>query len=729
MKSDEIPNYYMLGASYGGNDDQTERFVREGIWVNGWQDRNLDTVRAIKVGDRVAIKAAFTRKNDLPFDSGGKAISTMRIKATGVVTDNLGDGRHLKVDWTPLEPPREWYLYTYQPTIWKLKMDDWRAQALVDFTFDGVEQDFSRFAEHPFHRSRFKSSEVPSVEFPWTEFNEELASRLLDFKDDRAGLITVLKKIAEKEKMGIFNDKFADGSTDFMRDVCPFTFMALYNRGMTDTNRARIAGMVAKELDLVTPAPTTFPGVPTINNQSTWFFAYSKDRQPEDIDILWDLFDAAWQLASNITSTENPDKSFILAWDRALHVKQVKWNISSGLYRAMPWHYATLDSQTRRYLDSHFGINATSGKRHTPPSGARYLEIIEELKACFDDGDSPVHSFPELSHAAYVESGTDTDPEDDTGGESPDIATTTESVSVVSSPYTTASILDEGCFLPIEEIESLLQRARSKKNLILQGPPGTGKTWLAKRLGYALCGCKSETQVRSVQFHPTLSYEDFVRGWRPSGDGKLALADGIFLEMVNAARNDESRAYVLVIEEINRGNPAQIFGELLTLIEAGRRREEDALELCYRSATEDNRVYVPANLYIIGTMNLADRSLAIVDFALRRRFAFANLKPTLGSAWHTWVRAEFNVDRAVAGRIELAMNALNAEIENDSRLGEQYCIGHSYVTPHEKLDEGTTGDWFRAVVKSEIHPLLEEYYFDAPERAKELADKLLAGFE
>ena len=177
-------------------------------------------------------------------------------------------------------------------------------------------------------------------------------------------------------------------------------------------------------------------------------------------------------------------------------------------------------------------------------------------------------------------------------------------------------------------MEAALALLRRKKNLVLQGPPGTGKTWLAKRLGYALLGARDTRRMTAVQFQPSLSYEDFVRGWRPDGEGGLLLADGVFLEVVDAAREQPEQDFVLVIEEINRGNPAQIFGELLTLLEADKRHEDEALRLAYpRPEIQNERVHVPPNLYVIGTMNLADRSLALVDLALRRRFGFKTLKP------------------------------------------------------------------------------------------------------
>src|SRR5208337_3526866 len=235
-----------------------------------------------------------------------------------------------------------------------------------------------------------------------------------------------------------------------------------------------------------------------------------------------------------------------------------------------------------------------------------------------------------------------------------------------------------------ETITQILSRVESKKNLVLQGPPGTGKTWLARRLAYALIGSKdpkvTRDRLRLVQFHPSLSYEDFVRGWRPSGDGTLALTNGIFLEIVEAAKAEPDRPFVLVIEEINRGNPAQIFGEILTLLEDTKRSREEAIELAYRRDAGE-RIYIPRNLHVIGTMNIADRSLALVDLALRRRFAFVNLEPQLNGLWRSWCIDRCGLDADIVTLIEQRMTALNQEIGQDRSLGTQYRIGHSYVTP------------------------------------------------
>ena len=290
--------------------------------------------------------------------------------------------------------------------------------------------------------------------------------------------------------------------------------------------------------------------------------------------------------------------------------------------------------------------------------------------------------------------------------------------------YSIDTILADGCFLERPEIERLLSRLQTKKNLILQGPPGTGKTWLAKRLAYALIGTRDSGRVRAVQFHPTLSYEDFVCGWRPSDGGRLTLTDGVFLRAIQAAKDNPSPV-VVVIEEINRGNPAQIFGELITLLEADKRTPDDAVELAYTKGPNPRAVYVPENLYVIGTMNIADRSLALVDLALRRRFAFATLAPKLEERWRTWMTEQRGVEPTLVEDIERRMVALNNAIAGT--LGEQFRVGHSYVTPTHPLDSvRAVKEWFTQVVETEIVPLLEEYWFDTPpERVRDERDKLL----
>ena len=293
-------------------------------------------------------------------------------------------------------------------------------------------------------------------------------------------------------------------------------------------------------------------------------------------------------------------------------------------------------------------------------------------------------------------------------------------------PYGIADIISDGCFLELATLESMIQSLQSKHNIILQGPPGTGKTWLAKKLAYALIGKKDERKVRQLQFHPNLSYEDFVRGWRPQGDGKLGLVDGPFLELSEVARKDDRDAYVIVIEEINRGNPASIFGELLTLLEADKRSQESALSLAHQR-NDGERFWIPPNLYVIGTMNLADRSLALVDLALRRRFAFFDLEPALNETWRDWVSQQCEIPTDFLTQISQRLGALNEQIAADPNLGRQFQIGHSFVVPKPGETIAVPEEWFTHVVETEITPLLSEYWFNDPDKVEEAKSQLLSG--
>lgn len=719
-----------MGATYEGTDDQTPRFLKEGIWQNGYQDKHFDTVRSVQVGARIAIKSAYTKKHNLPFDNRGHTVSVMAIKAIGIVTENLGDGRTLKVDWQAFSEPREWYFYTFRGTVWRVEADNWRRQSLIDFAFNGKEQDINQFRNDPFWRERFGDVVAEDLRFKWTVFYEEMADKLLAFRNRRGELIAGIRSISEKvDCLSILHDRDQkNGTKRPMQDICPFTVLGIFNRGITDANRKVIASELAGFLGVAAPVPDSFEGIPVLNNQRSWFFGYSYVRKPSDIEILWDVFAQAILYAES--GDEQTRLDFVSAYDKATHSYGVGWNLTMGLYWIRPWYYLTLDGQSQEYITKKLNIPIDMNGPKGRCNAEDYLVVLETLENKFQEENYPIHSFPELSLAAWnFKGGASVTPIDT------DLDELEHEVGAISEPevenpylasYALNDIVTDGSFIAKEKLDQILQRLRTKQNLILQGPPGTGKTWLAKRLAYALLERRDDSKVRAVQFHPNLSYEDFIRGWRPSGEGKLTLVDGPFMEMVEAAKNNPEAKYVLVIEEINRGNPAQIFGEMLTLLEADKRNPREALELSYRHG-EGERVYIPDNLYVIGTMNIADRSLALVDLALRRRFAFIDLEPTLGKLWHDWVNVQCDIDPSILNEIEQRISALNDEISEDISLGPQFRVGHSYVTPRPNsfID---AKEWFRQVVETEIGPLLDEYWFDALDKSRKAKERLLEGF-
>ncbi len=738
----QVPNTtsspaWFVGASYGGTEDQTARFLAEGIWENGYDDKLLDTVRSMRPGERIAIKSSYVRKHGLPFDSRGLSVSVMAIKAVGTITENLNDGKRVRIEWSKSEPMREWYFYTHRATIWKVLPGDWMRDGLIAFAFDGKPQDTERFRNAPFWRERFGSHSPSEARFRWTKFYEAMADKLLAFRHDRASLVAGVRKIAERmEAAGhLAFDKYADGTSGFVRDICPFTTLGMFNRGITDANRKSIAAELAAFLGVEEPVPETFEGVPFLSNLNSWYYPYEVDRAADHIDSLWDVFAAGIALADSESDLSRAE--FSSAFDAANWRQNVGWKLTFGLFWIRPWAFLSLDGGSRQYVTKKLGVTIGLNGPKKRCSAADYLALMDVLEPRFQEPSYPVHSYPELSHEAWSYKDptqiapahvADSEDEADDSAAEP-LASAPAPAPVTSPSYTIDDLLQEGCFLEREEIARLLERLRTKKNLILQGPPGTGKTWLAKRLAYALMGEKNEGRVRAVQFHPNLSYEDFVRGWRPSGEGKLSLADGVFMEAIKAASAESAATFVVVIEEINRGNPAQVFGELLTLLEAGKRTPSEAIELCYPDADGVRRpVHVPENLHVVGTMNIADRSLALVDLALRRRFAFINLEPRLGTAWRKWVVDACAVDGALALDIEHRLVELNDQIAADPRLGKQFRIGHSYVTPAYRLEAGETRRWFQQVVETEIGPLLDEYWFDAPEEAQKATARLLQGW-
>ncbi|MEY5024675.1 MAG: hypothetical protein RLZZ244_203, partial [Verrucomicrobiota bacterium] len=292
-----------------------------------------------------------------------------------------------------------------------------------------------------------------------------------------------------------------------------------------------------------------------------------------------------------------------------------------------------------------------------------------------------------------------------------------------SSPQGTEAQFLADSFLPERDWSGMLRSLRTKKNIVLQGPPGTGKTFIARRLAYALMREKDPERLLAVQFHQSYSYEDFIQGYRPREGGGFERRNGVFYRFCEKARQDPDRDYVFLIDEINRGNLSKIFGELMMLIEADKRGEEHRLQLAY--SEENEFFHIPANVHFIGTMNTADRSLALVDYALRRRFAFHPVQPQFQEKLLAHLRGHVGVSRAMAERVMTRLQALNAVIVQDPNLGEGFAVGHSYFcqTPTGDPDEQ---QWYDHIIEHEIAPLLREYWFDHPEVADRHIAALLA---
>ncbi|MCM1032888.1 MAG: EVE domain-containing protein [Odoribacter sp.] len=268
--------------------------------------------------------------------------------------------------------------------------------------------------------------------------------------------------------------------------------------------------------------------------------------------------------------------------------------------------------------------------------------------------------------------------------------------------YTKERFLTE-VFMSEQKLEELIKLIRLKKNVILQGAPGVGKTFSAKRLAYCMMQKKDDNRIEMVQFHQNYSYEDFIMGYRPTADGGFELRTGLFYTFCKKAEAQPDKDFFFIIDEINRGNLSKIFGELLMLIENSYRGQP--IKLAYR-----NELFaVPKNLYIIGMMNTADRSLAMIDYALRRRFSFHPMAPGFDTEGFKTEVAKHS-DPRVAKVVD-AVKTLNGTIAKDDSLGEGFCIGHSYF-----CGQPTDTPWIDHVVRYDLCPMLDEYWFDSKEK-------------
>ena len=284
----------------------------------------------------------------------------------------------------------------------------------------------------------------------------------------------------------------------------------------------------------------------------------------------------------------------------------------------------------------------------------------------------------------------------------------------MNTPYTKKDFLSE-VYMSENQYDRLSGVLTNKMNLILQGAPGVGKTFAAKRLAYSLMGEKDDSRIEFIQFHQNYSYEDFVMGYRPSGDS-FELKYGIFYQFCKKAENQPDKMFFFIIDEINRGNLSKIFGELLMLIEKDYRGAKATL------AYNGMPFSVPKNLYIIGMMNTADRSLAMIDYALRRRFSFFEMVPAFESKG--FKEYQHSLDNRTFDELISEIIKLNEEISRDKSLGKGFCIGHSYFCG--KTKETCSSEWMRSVVDYDILPMLSEYWFDDDTRVQHW-DNILHG--
>ena len=656
--TEERPCWFVEEA-LDGHDDSLDYFLEHGIWelFTDPTGRYENLVKSIHVGDRIAIKSWWPKKRNLPAPYQDSTAWGMDIMAIGTVTQNPRDGVRLRVGWTRIDPPRSWYFYIARSIVWEVRSYySSHAKELIRFTFENEHQDYNYFL----------SKHWPEKSAPWDEFinraNVYLTTGELD-KQEVDYKLRLAHKIAKARQAVLLDTNITNDWQNQLKNA-----------------------LEDEENNLIHRQFSLPPFIDWLDDHST--------NAREALKLLWGLpenqttAEKVQEFADQITALMQNEKP-ISPGVRANIISVLLMGINAEdypPYQSSPFRWAY--KQTG-YPPQPMGA----------PAGEQYAHALRFLDQFIEEADQRgVHLRHRLDaqsvvwalHAGRVQEGVQPPPPP------PDV-----------EPDLPALAVDlyhpDSSFL--EEIDALL---KDKRQVIFQGPPGTGKTYVARALAKHLAG--STGSVELVQFHPSYAYEDFVQGFRPkpTADGQptFALRDGPLLRAATVAKGKPASNHYLIIDEINRGNLAKVFGELYFLLEY----REHPMGLQY-AEDSDKPFSLPDNLYIIGTMNTADRSIAPVDLALRRRFAFVEFdvgKEPVSGLLRRYLQANTPNMAWLPGVVDRANELLN---------DRQAAIGPSYFMREGAMTEARA----KRIWEHEVLPYIEGRLYGEPDRLGEFA--------
>lgn len=695
----ETMSYWLGGATYDAPVwDVSQKFIAKGIYAIDFEKRDISGIISepskfkewidnltdnaakkafikfsqMKAGDRIAIKSSFPKT----MPNKEKYVSTLRIKAVGTISDDFESGylfdeelsHTIPVRWDIINLKNDFEIGIYKDTIHQVtKKED------IDAIFHGKAQYLlSEFLEWiKTQKSQHGKPFSPNTINQYSGALKTRCKELIDLNLPQPDLFyqsdaAAFKELRNKVEKSIYFEKvnLKAGNGSFSAG------MELYEKFLNEREAEDIPLIVVED------KKTNYWWLNA--NPKIWSFSEIKVGEEVDYSLL----------------NENGNKRRI--YQNFLDAKAGDYVIG---YESTPVKQIVARCKISRENDGE----------------SLYFEKVEGVSVPVEY--YSIKDIPELQQMEYF-----VNPQgslfkltkdeyelliDIIREQNPVTTSETEQKEI----YTRDSFLSD-VYMTSEKYDDITALLKRKKNIILQGAPGVGKSFLAKLLAYSIIGVKDKNRVEMMQFHQSYSYEDFIEGYRPDGYGGFVLKSGVFFNFCERARNNEGNHY-FIIDEINRGNLSKIMGELMLLIECDKRGKEFAVPLTYSG----KMFYVPKNVHIIGMMNTADRSLAMIDYALRRRFSFVPIEPAFSNL--DFIKYIKKDDVSLGEKIITEMNALNMDIKND--LGAGFQVGHSYFCNCSNINE----QWYESVLKYDILPLLDEYWFDNEKQHSKWVKRLL----